>query len=81
MTVTSMTTPTVVKMTGVVEASEGGEGRDLRRNAPGPDHKSLESPRLHSLDILQHDILILKQHENLVVMRYGDTFRKTGRIP
>jgi len=49
--------------------------------APGPEHKSLESPRLHSLDMLQHHILILGQHKNLVVTHHGDPFRKIGRIP
>jgi len=49
--------------------------------APGPEHKSLESPRLHILDMIQQNILGLEQHENLVVIRYGDPFRKTGRIP
>lgn len=44
-------------------------------------HKSLESLRLHSLDMLQQNILILGQHENLVVTRHGHPFRKTGRIP
>jgi hypothetical protein len=49
--------------------------------APGLGHKSLESPRLHSLDMLQQNMLVLEQHETLVVIPYGDPFRKTGRIP
>ncbi len=79
MTVTSMTTTpsTMVKMMVVLEAV----GLDLRPHRAGPEHKSLESPRLHSLDMLQHNILILEQHKNLVVTRHGDPFRKTGRIP
>ena len=48
---------------------------------PGQKHKTLESPRPHSLDVLQQNSLILEQHKNLVVIRHGDPFRKTGRIP
>ena len=84
MTVTSMTTtPTMtVKMTVVVFGSEVGGSRDLSvAIAPSSEHESLESPRLHSLDMIQHDILILEQHKNLVVIRHGDPFRKTGRLP
>jgi hypothetical protein len=57
------------------------QGRDLRRHHAGPEHESLEKPRLHSLGMIQHDILISEQHEKLVLMRHGDPFRKTGRIP
>jgi hypothetical protein len=82
MTVMPMTTTptTMVKMTMVLEAVSGG-GRDLRRHRAWPEHKSLESTRRHSLDMLQQNILILEQHENLVATRHGDPFRKTGRIP
>jgi hypothetical protein len=45
-----------------------------------PEHKSLESPRLHGLDMLQHNILDLGQHKSLVVIRHGDPLRKIGRI-
>jgi len=80
MTVTSLTT--TVKMTVVLlEAVKAVGVEDLRRLAPRPEHKSLESPRLHSLDMLQQNILILGQHENLGATRHGDPFRKTGRIP
>ena len=64
--------------------SGGTEGGGIEISvaiAAGPGHKSLESPRPYSLDILQQDILILKQHKNLVVIHHGDPFRKTGRIP
>ena len=64
----------------VLEAVKAA-GLELRRYASGSEHKSLESPRLHSLDMLQQNILDLEQHENLVVIRHGDPFRKTGRIP
>ena len=57
------------------------QGRDLRRHHAGPEHESLENPRPHSLGMIQHDILISEQHEKLVLMRHGDPFRKTGRIP
>lgn len=66
---------------GGTEGTEGGGVGISVAIAPGPEHKSLESTRPHSLDMLQQDILILKQHENLVVIRHGDPFRKTGRIP
>ena len=81
MTVTSMTTPTTVRVTVVLEAVKAVGVEISVGIAPGPEHKSLESPRLHSLDMLQQNILILEQHENLVATRHGDPFRKTGRIP
>ena len=46
-----------------------------------PEQKSLESPRPYSLDVIQQNSLVLEQHKNLVVIRHGDPFRKTGRIP
>ena len=55
MTVTSMTT-TMVKMTVVVEALKAVEGEISV--GTGPERESLESPRPHSLDMPQQDILI-----------------------
>jgi len=53
MTVTSMTTtPTMVKMTVVVEALKSVGVEIPVAIASGPEHKSLESTRLHSLDML-----------------------------
>ena len=73
--VTSMST------TVVVEASGSGPFEGLAAIASWMEHKSLESPQPYSLDIPQRNILVLGQHKNLVVTRYGDPFRKTGRIP
>ena len=64
--------------------SGGTEGGGIEISvaiAAGPGHKSLESPRLYSLDVLQQNSLILEQRKNLVVIRHGDPFRKTGRVP
>jgi hypothetical protein len=71
-------TTTMVKITAVVEAIGVETSVAI---TPGPEHKSLESPRPYSLDMIQKNSLILEQYKNLVVIRYGDPFRKTGRIP
>ena len=52
-----------MKMTVVLVEAVEGRGVEISvALAPGLEHKSLESHRLHSLDMLQQDILILEQH-------------------
>ena len=61
--------------------SEGSEGGSVEISvviAPGPEHKSLESPRPHILDMIQQNSLILERHENLVVIRHDNPSEKTG---
>ena len=41
---------------------EGDGGEISVGIVSGAEHKSLESPRLHSLDMLQQNIIVLGQH-------------------
>jgi hypothetical protein len=71
----------MVKITVAVEVAKAVRVEISVAITPSQKHKTLEIPRLHSLDVIQQNSLILEQRKNLVVIRHGDPIRKTGRVP
>jgi hypothetical protein len=71
----------MVKITVAVEVAKAVRVQIFVAITRSQKHKTLESPRPHSLDVLQQNSLILEQRKNLVVIRHDNPLRKTGRVP